>query len=93
MGCAEGKLVGLMKRRGHVEQLIGVDINPQLLRGQQNMIQPLTTDFLLPRERPLHITLMQGNQHKNHYQISKIFHMHVQDLSLIQIKGLLIVIY
>lgn len=70
MGCAEGKLVGLMKRRGHIEQLIGVDIDPQLLRGQQNMIQPLTTDFLLLRERPLHITLMQGNQCKNHYTMS-----------------------
>lgn len=61
MGCAEGKLVGLMKRRAHVEQLIGVDIEPQLLRRQENSIQPLTTDYLLLRERPLHITLLQGN--------------------------------
>lgn len=61
MGCAEGKLVGLMKRRAHVEQLIGVDIEPQLLRRQENSIQPLTTDYLLLRERPLHITLLQGS--------------------------------
>ena len=61
MGCAEGKLVGLMKRRGHIEELIGVDIDPQLLRRQESNIQPLTTDFLLLRERPLHITLMQGS--------------------------------
>jgi hypothetical protein len=60
MGCSEGKLVGLMKRRGHIEQLTGIDIDAQLLRGQENAIQPLTTDFLLPRERPLQITLMQG---------------------------------
>ena len=61
MGCAEGKLVCLMKRQGHIEELIGVDVDPQLLRRQENTIQPLTTDYLLLRERPLHITLMQGS--------------------------------
>ena len=61
MGCAEGKLLGLMKRQAHVEELMGVDVDPQLLRRQESTIQPLTTDYLLLRERPLHITLMQGH--------------------------------
>ena len=61
MGCAEGKLLGLMKRQAHIEELMGVDIDPQLLRRQESTIQPLTTDYLLLRERPLHITLMQGH--------------------------------
>ncbi len=92
MGCAEGKLVGLMKRRGHIEQLVGVDIDAQLLRGQANAIQPLTTDFLLPRERPLQITLMQGILIYSTQELFKIdFHMQV--LLPIQTKGLPIAIY
>lgn len=60
MGCGEGKLVNLMKRQPLIEELIGVDIDPQLLTRQESVIQPLNTDFLILREKPLHITLMQG---------------------------------
>ena len=60
MGCAECKLLRLMRQQVLVEELVGVDIDIQLLRQQENFIQPLTTDYLFPRQRPLHIALMQG---------------------------------
>ena len=60
MGCAECKLLGMMRRRPHVEELFGVDIDGQLLRSRVSSIEPLTTDYLNRRERPLRISLMQG---------------------------------
>ena len=60
MGCAECKLLALMRRRPHVEELIGVDIDAQLLKSRVSSVEPLTTDYLNRRERPLRIRLMQG---------------------------------
>ena len=60
MGCAECKFVALIRRQPHVEELFGVDVDLQLLRRQENIIKPLTSDYLLRRERPLCIRLMQG---------------------------------
>lgn len=60
MGCGECKLVALMRRQSHVEELIGVDVDGKLLQAQESFIKPLTADYIQRRERPLQITLMQG---------------------------------
>ena len=60
MGCAECTLVGLMRRQPQVEELTGVDVDLQLLQRRENFIKPLTSDYLIRRERPLSIRLMQG---------------------------------
>lgn len=60
VGCGEGKLLRLLRREGSVQELVGVDIQASLLETQQHTLQPLTTDYLLPREQPLTVWLMQG---------------------------------
>jgi len=45
---------------GSVQELVGVDVQASLLEAQQHSVQPLTTDYLLPREKPLSVRLMQG---------------------------------
>ena len=60
MGCAECKLLALMRRKPHVEELIGVDIDLHLLRSRVSSVEPLTADYLSRREKPLRIRLMQG---------------------------------
>lgn len=61
MGCAECKLLRLLRREDYIEELVGVDINSALLRLNENIVQPLTTDFLHPRPKPFVIRLMQGS--------------------------------
>ena len=60
MGCAECKLVKLLRRKESVRELVGVDIQASLLEPQQRNLQPLISDFILPRSSPLTIHLMQG---------------------------------
>lgn len=60
MGCAECKLLQMLKRVPYIEQLYGVDFDPLPLRLSKHVVYPLTTDYLMPRERPLHVSLMQG---------------------------------
>ena len=61
VGCAECKLLRLLLRRvDSVQELVGVDIDTSLLEAQSSRLQPLITDYVLPRETPLTIRLMQG---------------------------------
>ena len=60
MGCAECKLLQMLKREPYIEQLYGVDFDPLPLRLNDRIVYPLTTDYLMPRENPLHVSLMQG---------------------------------
>ena len=61
MGCAECKLLRSLKFHRHIESLIGIDINESLLQSNQNSLQPLITDYLHRRSRPLKIQLFKGN--------------------------------
>ena len=60
MGCAECKLLKSLKFHRHIESLIGIDINESLLQSNQNSLQPLITDYLHRRSRPLKIQLFKG---------------------------------
>ena len=62
MGCAECKLLKSLKFHRHIESLIGIDINQSLLQSNQNSLQPLITDYLHRRSRPLKIQLFKGNE-------------------------------
>lgn len=59
MGCAECKLLQLLKREEFVEELVGIDISPALNLSAY-MLRPLITDYLHPRSKPLSVRLMQG---------------------------------
>ena len=61
VGCAECKLLRLLKREAYIEHLVGVDVDPVPLRVHSAMIYPLITDHLHPRPRPLYMALMEGN--------------------------------
>ena len=60
-GCAECKLLGLLKRELYIESLVGVDVDPVPLRVHSPIIRPLITDHLHPRPRPLYMALMEGS--------------------------------
>ena len=61
MGCAECKLVRQLRRKQFIEELVGVDVDAILLQLCENIVQPLITDFLVPRPNPLVMRLMQGS--------------------------------
>ena len=60
MGCAECKLLRLLRRKQFIEELVGVDIDSTLLQLSENIVQPLITDFLVLRPNPFVMRLMQG---------------------------------
>ena len=60
MGCAECKLLKSLKFHRHIESLIGVDIDSSLLESHHHSLQPLVTDYLQRRPRPLKIQLLKG---------------------------------
>ena len=60
IGCADCKLLRLLKRESYIEDLIGVDVNPVVLEMNSHLVKPLITDHLHPRLHPLHMALMQG---------------------------------
>ena len=60
MGCAECKLLRLLVKERSVGELVGVDVQECLLQTHSHQLQPLITDYVLPRESPLTVRLMQG---------------------------------
>ena len=60
MGCAECKLIQKLCKESCIEELVGVDLDEGLLRERQYLIEPLTTDYLYPRSKPLSVKLMKG---------------------------------
>ena len=45
----------------HLEELVGVDIDGELLEENKFRIKPLTSDYLRPRTHPFKVSLYQGN--------------------------------
>ena len=74
LGCAECKLLKLLKKEDYIEELVGVDIDSVPLEMHSNLVEPLITDYLHPRPRPLYAALMQGAaccfQHCNRIHVS-----------------------
>lgn len=59
-GCAECKLLRILKKEEYIENLVGVDLDSVPLVMHADMVRPLITDYLHPRPRPLHMALMKG---------------------------------
>ena len=67
-GCSEGKLVRYLINEDsltHMEILIGVDIDQDLLQQSEFRIHPLTADYLRPRSHPFKVGLYQGRWNHN----------------------------
>ncbi len=60
MGCAECKLLRLIKFESCLSELMGVDIDDCPLRHNGRHLEPLTTDYIFRRSTPFSIKLMQG---------------------------------
>lgn len=45
----------------HLEELVGVDVDQQLLEESKFRIRPFTADYLRPRTHPFQVSLYQGN--------------------------------
>lgn len=61
-GCAEAKLMRyLISEENSIENIVGVDIDGDLLEMNKHRIKPLTSDFLMPRPSPLTVSLYQGS--------------------------------
>lgn len=63
-GCAEAKLVKFLisqETLPHMEELVGVDINRELLEENMFRIKPLISDYLRPRSHPFKVSLYQGS--------------------------------
>ncbi|XP_019640794.1 PREDICTED: small RNA 2'-O-methyltransferase-like [Branchiostoma belcheri] len=60
-GCAEGKLIRFLKPEESLEQLIGIDIEGEILESIQGVIRPLLSDYVQPRQRPFTVGLYQGS--------------------------------
>ena len=60
MGCAQCKLLRLLKFEECINQLIGVDLDMDTLQHSKRHLEPLTTDYIFRRPRPFRIQLLQG---------------------------------
>lgn len=45
----------------HLEEVVGVDIDHQLLEDSKFRIKPFTADYLRPRSHPFKVSLYQGH--------------------------------
>lgn len=63
-GCAEAKLVKVLtsqEQLTHLEEVVGVDIDRELLERNEFRIKPLISDYLRPRSHPFKVSLYQGS--------------------------------
>ncbi|XP_039590973.1 small RNA 2'-O-methyltransferase isoform X1 [Polypterus senegalus] len=61
LGCADCSLLCKMKFQQCIEELVGIDINEQVIRENMYLLSPLPCDYLNPRIQPLVIKLYQGS--------------------------------
>uniref|UniRef100_A0A1I8PVA2 Small RNA 2'-O-methyltransferase n=1 Tax=Stomoxys calcitrans TaxID=35570 RepID=A0A1I8PVA2_STOCA len=60
-GCAEVRLLQLIRRIPFVEHILEVDIDEQLLKTYQQRAVPLISDHLQKRENPLRVEILAGS--------------------------------
>lgn len=60
MGCSECGLVLRLKQVSCTEEIIGVDMDAAVLSAHSGVVQPLSTDYMMQRERPLRMQLLHG---------------------------------
>ena len=66
LGCAELKFLKILRSLPRVREIVGVDIDKDLLDFYQRRLEPLFFHYLEPRtETPLDVKLMQGKNVTN----------------------------
>ena len=77
MGCGQCKLLRSLKFENYIEELIGVDINATALQTHQHYVQPLTTDYLIRRPRPLKVQLLKGLSTSNYMNYAIYIYIYI----------------
>lgn len=60
-GCAELAMFQYFKQVSHISEVIMVDIDPHILDYYVCRASPLNSDFLNPRQNPLHVEVLCGS--------------------------------
>ncbi|XP_032073162.1 small RNA 2'-O-methyltransferase [Thamnophis elegans] len=61
LGCADCRLLWMLKFCNCIEELVGLDISEEAMKENMYMLSPLPSDYLQPSERQLTVTLLQGS--------------------------------
>ncbi|XP_072166868.1 uncharacterized protein [Diadema setosum] len=61
IGCGELKVIRLLKFHAYIHELVGMDIDKEVLRGHRYLIEPLPAHYLKPLPHPLVISLLHGS--------------------------------
>ncbi|XP_015268620.1 PREDICTED: small RNA 2'-O-methyltransferase [Gekko japonicus] len=61
LGCADCRLLWMLKFCNCIEMLVGLDISEDVMKEKMHMLYPLPGDFLQPSERSLTVILHQGS--------------------------------
>uniref|UniRef100_A0A6J0T025 Small RNA 2'-O-methyltransferase n=2 Tax=Pogona vitticeps TaxID=103695 RepID=A0A6J0T025_9SAUR len=61
LGCADCRLLWMLKFCRCIEVLVGLDINEDVMKEKMHMLSPLPGDYLQPSERSLTVILLQGS--------------------------------
>ncbi|XP_056379491.1 small RNA 2'-O-methyltransferase [Hyla sarda] len=61
LGCSECSLLHKLKFRSCIQELVGVDIDEDILKRKGYTLTPLPVHYLDPLERPLTVTLYHGS--------------------------------
>ncbi|XP_064003174.1 small RNA 2'-O-methyltransferase [Pogoniulus pusillus] len=61
LGCADCKLLWMLKFCSCIEVLVGLDISASTMKEKMHMLSPLPVDYLQPTERSLTVTLYHGS--------------------------------
>eukprot|EP00057_Strongylocentrotus_purpuratus_P013277 XP_011667751.1 PREDICTED: uncharacterized protein LOC589300 [Strongylocentrotus purpuratus] len=61
IGCGELKVVRLLKFHRYIHELIGLDVDGDLLKQHSYLINPLASSYLHPLPHPLVISLLHGS--------------------------------
>ncbi|XP_041464358.1 uncharacterized protein LOC121415242 isoform X2 [Lytechinus variegatus] len=61
VGCGELKVIRLLKFHRYIHELIGLDVDGELLRRHSGLIEPLAASYIHPLPHPMVITLLHGS--------------------------------
>nr|XP_054756494.1 small RNA 2'-O-methyltransferase-like [Lytechinus pictus] len=61
VGCGELKVIRLLKFHRYIHELIGLDVDGELLRRHSGLIEPLAASYIHPLPHPMVIALLHGS--------------------------------
>jgi small RNA 2'-O-methyltransferase len=86
IGCAECKLIHLLKNNKNLNLIFGLDIDEQLLRNSKNILEPNSVEYVDKREQPLELSLLSGDiSRPSDLFIEKLGNSQLDMISLVEV--------